>query len=198
MKRKLDLHPVSIDLSGVLQTTVASLYSHLVTRPTGRAVRVAIESQLAEIERTAMSLIDLSEVTVLDFSCADEVVAKLLQRFLAEDRPGEAFFVFMGVGEDHRHPIDEVLDRHALQAVVSDRDGIFELVGRSSQLQTEVWGILEANRSIAKVELDSVLPRPEQQEALAQLVRNRVAYGIEDGAGFHALSTVMEELRRGN
>lgn len=198
MKRKLDLHSVSIDLSGVLQTTVASLYSHLVTRPTGRAVRVAIESQLAEIERTAISLIDLSEVTVLDFSCADEVVAKLLQRFLAEDRPGEAFFVFMGVGEDHRHPIDEVLERHALQAVVSDRKGVFALVGKSSELQAEVWDILEANRSIARVDIDSVLPRQEQQQALAQLVRNRVVYGIEDGVGFHALSTVMEELNRGN
>lgn len=198
MKGRLDVHSVSIDLSGVLQSTVASLYSHLVTRPTGRAVRVAIESQLAEIGVTAISLIDLSEVTVLDFSCADEVVAKLLQRFLPEDRPGEAFFVFMGVGEHHRHPIDEVLQRHELQAVVADRSGVFELIGKSSQLQIEVWDILEASRSIAKGDINSILPREEQQEALLQLVRNRVAYGIEDGIGFHALSTVMEELSHGN
>jgi hypothetical protein len=38
--------PVWIDVGQVLQRTVASLYAHLVTRPTGRAVRMAIEAQL--------------------------------------------------------------------------------------------------------------------------------------------------------
>jgi hypothetical protein len=65
------LPPIQIDVGSLVQRSVATLYSHLVTRPTGRAVRQAIESLLADAGDTAFSLIDLSEVTVLDFSCAD-------------------------------------------------------------------------------------------------------------------------------
>ena len=68
------VEPISIDVSHVLRKSAESLYSHLVTRPTGRAVRLAIEEQVAVSSRTALSLIDLSDVTVMDFSCADEVV----------------------------------------------------------------------------------------------------------------------------
>ncbi|HCR04782.1 MAG TPA: hypothetical protein DIU18_06310, partial [Gemmatimonadetes bacterium] len=74
---ELSLPPIQIDVGSLVQRSVATLYSHLVTRPTGRAVRLAIESLLADAGDIALSLIDLSEVNVLDFSCADEAVAKL-------------------------------------------------------------------------------------------------------------------------
>ena len=96
MPRDLSFPPIEIRVGALVQRSVATLYSHLVTRPTGRAVRLAIESQLAEAGDTAFSLIDLSEVTVLDFSCADEVVAKLVARYLEADRPREAYFVIPG------------------------------------------------------------------------------------------------------
>ena len=90
MSPDFGIDPIEIDVGTVLQRSVASLYSHLVTRPTGRAVRLAIESQLAEAERPSVYMIDLSEVAILDFSCADEVVAKLLLRYVEADRPAEA------------------------------------------------------------------------------------------------------------
>ena len=103
----LPLDPVAIDVGHLLQRTVTSLYAHLVTRPTGRAVRLAIETQLEGMGERSLSLIDLSEVSVLDFSCADEVVAKLVGHYAtAEHR--EAFFVFRGVHEPHRDQIEVV------------------------------------------------------------------------------------------
>ena len=71
MRREFRVDPIAIDVNLVLQHSITSLYSHLVTRPTGRAVRMAIEAQVAESSRTSLSLIDLSEVTIIDFSCAD-------------------------------------------------------------------------------------------------------------------------------
>ena len=70
--------PIAIDIGEVLQRTVTSLYSSLITRPTGRAVRMAIETQLRGAGTLSVSLIDFSEVGIIDYSCADEVVAKLL------------------------------------------------------------------------------------------------------------------------
>ena len=69
-----------IDLSSVLRRTVCDLYTDLVTRPTGAAVRDGIEKQLAELGDRTLTVIDFSYVGLLDYSCADEIVAKLVPR----------------------------------------------------------------------------------------------------------------------
>jgi hypothetical protein len=102
---------------------VATLCSNLVTRPTGRAVRAAIEREIARTPGICLSVLDLSQVGVLDFSCADEVIAKLLYRYRRPDRPAEAFFVLRGVSEHHREPIEAVLRRHKLLLVALEADG---------------------------------------------------------------------------
>ena len=81
---------------------------------------MAIETQLASAGAQSLSLIDLSEVTILDFSCADEVVAKLLQRCLETDTH-EAFFMFRGVRESHRDQIAADLDDLRLVAPTDGR-----------------------------------------------------------------------------
>ena len=78
-------------------------------------------------------MIDLSDVTVMDFSCADEIVAKLLMRFLEEDRPGDALFVFRGVRQSLQEPIQTVLERQELLAVSQGSDGICELMGTRTE-----------------------------------------------------------------
>ena len=111
------------------------------TRPTGRAVRLAIEEQVAGSSRTALSLIDLSDVTVMDFSCADEIVAKLLMRFLEEDRPVDALFVFRGVCQNLHEPIQAVLERQELLAVTQGTDGSCELMGTRTEEEEYVWTV---------------------------------------------------------
>jgi hypothetical protein len=116
---------VAGDLSrfdSVLHTTVATLFSNLVTRPTGRAVRFAIEERIQQSGGTCLSVLDFSRVGIIDFSCADEVVAKLLQKYRLADRPSDAFFMVTGVAEHHREPIETVLRRHNLVVVAIDRE----------------------------------------------------------------------------
>ena len=87
-----------IDLSSVLRQTVAcELYSNLVTRPTGAAVRTQIERLLNEARERTLTVIDFSQVSMIDFSCADEVVAKLLMRYTSDTPPNDAYFLFRGV-----------------------------------------------------------------------------------------------------
>ncbi|TFG61608.1 MAG: hypothetical protein E4H28_08655, partial [Gemmatimonadales bacterium] len=58
---------------------IASLYQEfLVTRHTGRAVRLSIERLVDERSGPSLTVIDFRDVAVIDFSCADEVVARLL------------------------------------------------------------------------------------------------------------------------
>lgn len=186
---ELPLDPIAIDVGHLVQRSVTSLYAHLVTRQTGRAVRLAIETQLAEAGERALSLIDLSEVTILDFSCADEVVAKLLQRYQEEERT-EAFFVFRGVSEPHRDQIEVVLERQSLAAVAETDPGRFELLGVRSPAEDEAWTDLEERGLVAAEE---VAPGAHH-EALESLVARKLVFKSPITGRFHALSRLVQHL----
>ncbi|MFH1763182.1 MAG: hypothetical protein ABIF09_03220 [Gemmatimonadota bacterium] len=187
--------PVSIDVGRLVRRNVASLYSSLVTRPTGQAVRLAIENVLAEgTGPVSLSVIDLSQVTVIDFSCADEVVAKLLLRFLEEDRPREAFFVFRGIRELHRGPIEVVLERQTLAAVSETETGDYELIGSTSWKELEVWRALEGRGRIRPGEVHDLVPGNGAEETLALLVRRRLAFQNPLSGEYQALSDLLQHF----
>jgi hypothetical protein len=129
-----------IDLSSVLRQTIScELYSNLVTRPTGAAVRGAIERILDETENErVLTVIDLSQVSMIDFSCADEVIAKLVLRYAADNAPGEVYFVFKGIGDDHWVAVEAVLDCHGLAVVLETSDG-FALAGPVTEHEVRAW-----------------------------------------------------------
>jgi hypothetical protein len=137
-----------IDISRVLRQTLAcDLYSNLVTRPTGAAVRGQIE-HLLEDDSTdagrALTVIDFSQVSMIDFSCADEVVAKLLLRYAgdseAQGGSREVYFLFRGLHEDHWDAIDAVLERHGLALATERCDGCgIEVVGVLSDEERLTW-----------------------------------------------------------
>jgi len=191
---ELPLDPIAIDVGSLVQRTVASLYSHLVTRQTGRAVRLAIEAQLAEAGERSLSLIDLSEVSILDFSCADEVVAKLLLRYRDAEHPAEAFFVFRGVHEPHRDQVEVVLLRQSLAAVAETGKDTYELLGTRTDAEAAAWNALETRGLIAREDLDGVFGGADGREALDNLVERRLAFRSPITGRYHALSRLVEHL----
>ena len=98
----------TIQIGHVLREAVAAPYRNLVTRPTGAAVRVRIEATLA-LSNCLTALLDFSEIELVDLSCADEVVAKLLLTARTA-----YFLVLQGLREDHHEAIDHVLTHHRL------------------------------------------------------------------------------------
>jgi hypothetical protein len=184
---------IAIDVGQVLQRTVTSLYSNLVTRPTGRAVRMAIETRLQDAGARSISLIDLSEVVILDFSCADEVVAQLLERSRVSPTH-EAFFVFSGVHEPHRDQIQTVLERRGLAAVAETRHDVFELLGEHSPAEVDAFSLLEERGVVTGEEIDDLLPDADQRAALERLVEQRLAFRSANTGKVHALSQLARHL----
>lgn len=127
--------PVHIELSTLVRRSVATLYSHLVTRPTGEAIRLGIERQLGEIGSFCLSVLDFDQVVVLDYSCADEMIAKLLRRYQGDD--ADVYFVARALGEPHRDAIDTVLTRQGLALVAELEDGTAALLGEVDALESE-------------------------------------------------------------
>lgn len=146
-----------IDLGTVLrQTLAATLYSNLVTRPTGAAVRTQIELLLQSSDRS-LTVIDFSHVSMIDFSCADEVIAKLLMR-RPHDR--EAYFIFRGMTDAHWDAIETVLERHGL-ALVVERDGDLELVGVLEDRERRAYQAIKRRGRAEPWELAGDLGEPE-------------------------------------
>jgi hypothetical protein len=132
-----------IDLSTVLRQTVScELYSNLVTRPTGAAVRTEIERLVAEMRERSLTIIDFSHVSMIDFSCADEVVAKLLLRYCADRPPRDAYFLFRGLSDHHWDAIEAVLERHGLALAIEQEDGV-HVVGVLSDDERRAWETLD-------------------------------------------------------
>jgi hypothetical protein len=189
-----------IDLGTVLRRTVCDLYSDLVTRPTGAAVRDGIERQLAELGERTLTVIDFSHVGLLDYSCADEIVAKLLMRHCAdlpetaeardsssagavrERARHDAYFIFRGVSDSHLDAIETVLARHGLAIVAQVDDGSMVLVGEVGERERRAWEALQRLGRAAPADLarEAALDTGEMEEALDALCRRRLAMRFND------------------
>ncbi|HXY32231.1 MAG TPA: hypothetical protein VEI06_16105 [Gemmatimonadaceae bacterium] len=177
-----------IDLSTVLRRTVCDLYSDLVTRPTGAAVRDGIEKQLAELGEHTLTVIDFSHVGLLDYSCADEIVAKLLIQYVvrggAVDLPHrDAYFVFRGVNDAHLDAIETVLERHDLAIVAQTDDGATMVVGNLAEPERQAWEMMfRLGRAVADdFRREAGIALDEAERTLDALCRRRLAMRLDDG-----------------
>lgn len=187
------VEPLRFDLSEMVQRSVATLYSHLVTRPTGQALRLGIESLIGEVGTPCLSILDFRQVVVMDYSCADETVAKLLQRYIREEG-AEVFFFARGVGERHVDTIEAVLLRHGLALVAQFDEGDVVLLGPVGAEEQDVWLVLE---ELAQGTADQVAERaPENVDVAATLDRLSARRVIVRGAGaqpiYFSLSALID------
>ena len=168
-----------IDISSVLRQTLAcDLYSNLVTRKTGAAVRGQIEQLLSDApapgDGRALTVIDFSQVSMIDFSCADEVVAKLLLRYSDEDAT-EVYFLFRGVTDDHWDAIEAVLERHGLALALESGDDV-RVVGALSDGERRAWDATYrlGDASAEDVAAETGTDRVDAGDVLESLYRRRL------------------------
>ncbi|HEU4879216.1 MAG TPA: hypothetical protein VFT21_07185 [Gemmatimonadaceae bacterium] len=173
-----------IDVSSVLKRSVCDLYSNLVTRPTGAAVRIGIEHHLDEIGDKALAVLDFSHVGLLDFSCADEIVAKLLMQYVSLDIPRrEVYFVFYGMHESHMDAIEAVLERHQLALITQLADGAPELMGIVEDEQRRAWEKICELGSARPADVANAcgMPTDKAERTLDTLWRRRLVIRQETG-----------------
>jgi hypothetical protein len=146
----------TIHIGHLLRETVASPYRNLVTRPTGAAIRNRIQETLAGSD-CLTALLDFSGIELLDFSCADEVVAKLL---LADDGRGSRFVVLQGLREDQHEAIEHVLTHHRLAVAAVGQDAEHaepRLLGWVSPDARAAFACVSARGALTALELAALL-----------------------------------------
>lgn len=113
----------SIDVSAVLRQAVRASYADLVTRATGRAVREHIEQiYVTDAASDGVTRMDFTGVRCIDYSCADEIVAKLLRERIR-------VLVLRGCSEAHLEALGPVLEGHGLAALLERADGTLDGLG---------------------------------------------------------------------
>lgn len=178
-----------MDVGAVVLRTLCGLYSNLVTRPTGKAVRHAIEERLADRPAPSLTIIDFSEVGLLDFSCADEVVGKLLLHHGASR--SDTYFLVRGADDHHLEAIEQVLERYGLALVVMDADGRARIVGQVDEEARRTWQSVQERGRVGPDELilERGGPRERLVAQLDDLTARRLLVRADDD--YIALHTMM-------
>jgi hypothetical protein len=162
----------TIRIGHLLRETATSPYRHLVTRPTGAAVRNRIEAALSRSD-CLTALLDFSDIELRDFSCAEEIVAKLL---LAQAAQRPRFVVLRGLRDDQHDAIEQVLTHHRLAVAALLSGGEPVLLGLvSSDARAAFACICRLGRACADDLVRSLdWPEPRATEALETLTHHRL------------------------
>ncbi len=184
-----------IDVHSVLRQTVCDLYSNLVTRPTGAAVRQEIEHLLAERATPSLIVIDFSRVGLLDFSCADEVIGKLLDGMRHSSSSGEgteateAYFIVRGARNDHLEAIESAIARYELAVIVESGDGSMEVLGVLDDPLRQAWHAVRRKGRAVPADLADELEQPIDalERVLESLWERRLV--MRDAAGYVSIES---------
>ena len=181
----------NIDVGSVLKRTVCDLYSNLVTRPTGAAVRREIEVVLCGLEEPSLTVIDFSQVGLLDFSCADEVVGKLLDGVHRQVIVTDAYVLVRGARDDHLEAIDAVMQRYDLAVIVEGEDGAWHVVGPLDARMRRVLDAVHQCGRAVPAELAAAVEEPASDvvASLDGLLARRLVMRDEDA--YVSLQSVM-------
>lgn len=101
---------------------------NLVTRETGRWMREALEERLQREPEETIVILDFRSVGILDYSCADEIVAKLISRLNAGEY-GNRYLLLRGLNPTQRENIEVALERKRLAALFVREDKSWEILG---------------------------------------------------------------------
>lgn len=141
---------MTYDLYTILKEELKNGSSNLVTRPTGQAVRERIERDMEKEPDGSVIDLDFSKVGVIDYSCSDEIVAKLLSRLLAGEY-GEKYLVLTGVNDNQRENIEVALERKDLAIIAETTEGAKVVVGSLNKyLRDTLEFIVERKKASAR------------------------------------------------
>jgi hypothetical protein len=173
-----------IDVGSVLRHSANLPFSDLVTRPTGAAVRRCIQTELAALSEGDVALLDFSRIGMMDYSCADEVVAKLLIALAGQDAH-TGYIVFHGITDAHLEAIETVLEHHGLALVVQFADGGARLVGSVTADERAIWEMVYAHETVSSIDREPA----EMARILESLVHRRLLR--HDGVAYAPLGPVQ-------
>ena len=143
------------DLYRILKEELKNGSSDLVTRPSGQVIRERIERDVEQEKDGTVVALDFSNIGVVDYSCADEIVAKLVSHLLSNEY-GDKYLMLTGLNENQRENIEVALERKDLPVMAEMRNGERVLLGNLNNYLKETLELVEEEDSITAKYLSEV------------------------------------------
>ncbi len=130
--------------------------SDLVTRPSGQVIRGRIEKKIEAEKNGEVIALDFSEIGIIDYSCADEVVAKLISRLWGNEY-GDRYIILTGLNENQKENIEVALERKDLAVIARFKDGKEILLGNLNNYLRETLEVVITKDRIRTKDLSEIM-----------------------------------------
>lgn len=169
------------DLYRLLKEELKNGSSDLVTRPSGQMIRGRIERDIVKEEDGAVISLNFSKIGVIDYSCADEIVAKLISRLLGGEY-GSKYIILAGLNENQEENVEVALERKGLAVMVKRRDGKKVLLGSINNYLRETLNIITQKGKLTAKELSEIMNLEPNTSGtrLLNLYKKRLVKRIEE------------------
>ena len=140
----------SYDLYKILKDELGNGSKDLVTRPSGEKIRRRIERDIEKEPDGAVVALDFSKIGVIDYSCADEIIAKLVSRLLSGEY-GDKYLLLSGLNDNQKENIEVAVERKDLAVMAEMKDGSRAVLGNlNSYLKDTLDFIAKKKKATAK------------------------------------------------
>ena len=147
---------IKYDLYKILKDELKNGSSDLVTRPSGQAIRGRIERDIVKEGDRVVIALDFSKIGVIDYSCADEIVAKLVSRLLGGEY-GDKYILLTGLNENQKENIEVALERKDLAIMAKTKDNKKILLGNINNYLKQTLDIILEKDKITAREFSEVM-----------------------------------------
>lgn len=145
----------SINIRAIITEEFNREIQDLLTRPTGQKIMERLEREIHNSSNNTTVALDFSDVGVIDYSCADEVIAKLVSRLQANEY-GERYLVLKNLNHAQRENIQVALERKNL-ATLEESNGTWKTIGMINNYLQKTLEIVMEKGSLSSSELSQIL-----------------------------------------
>jgi hypothetical protein len=172
---------IKYDLYTLLEDVLGNGSKDLVTRPSGQEIRERIERDIEKAPDGAVVSLDFSKIGVIDYSCADEIVTKLMSRLLAGEY-GDKYLLLAGLNENQKENIEVAIERRDLAIIAEMRDDRRVVLGNlNNYLKDTLDFIVKKKKATSKELSDSrKIEANTSGTRLLNLYKKRLVKRIEE------------------
>jgi hypothetical protein len=144
------------DLYKFLKEELGNGSKDLVTRPSGEKIRQRVERDMEKEPDGSVIALDFARIGIIDYSCADEIIAKLVSRLLSGEY-GDKYILLSGLNENQKENIEVALERKDLAVAAEMRDGNRALVGSLNNYLKETLDFVRKKKKVSAKDLSAGL-----------------------------------------
>ena len=99
-----------------------------------------------------MCALDFSKIGVIDYSCADEVIAKLVSRLLSSEY-GDKYLLLIGLNDNQKENIEVALERKDLAVIAEMREGKRTVLGNLNNYLKDTLDLIVKKKKVTSKDL---------------------------------------------